>query len=40
VVDEVDDAVAMIVDADRRRRAAEVAAVTELERAEREADGR
>ncbi len=40
VVDDVEEAVQMIVSADRERRSAEAAAVTELERAEREADGR
>jgi uncharacterized protein (TIGR00730 family) len=40
VVDDVDEAVQMIVSADRARRSAEAAAVTELERAEREAEGR
>ena len=40
VVDDVDEAVKIIVSADRDRRGAEEAAVTELERAEREAEGR
>ena len=40
VVDDVDEAVRMIVSADRDRRGAEAAAVSELERAEREAEGR
>jgi len=40
VVDDVDDAVQMILSADRDRRGTEAAAVSELERAEREADGR
>ena len=39
VVDDVDQAVQMIVSADRDRRKTEAAAVTEMERAEREAGG-
>jgi uncharacterized protein (TIGR00730 family) len=40
VVDDIDEAVAMIVSANRDRSGAEAAAVSELERAEREAEGR